>query len=946
MNRLILFLLALCALPLKSAVTVASLAVNTATGAVTYSTVLLTMSSSGFYDHWRVKVNTSSCAGGAGTIQPMFPGTSPPFNVGYNILVGGLTKNTHYFLCVELSDDGGSVYSTGAAGEIQVTTSAVEENEPRPIKRFNSDYPNTGDFATMPTCPSVNAQNYCRTAIPFGTTDIRSYFDTAIAAQCSHGTILTFAHSNTPVLFTQNTYSSVFAACGALQYAAANITGNVIDFGGAHGLTEGDVLTVGQGGFRTYPTSNSCYGGMGWYNGRTFLAHVVSSTAISLICGDGTNNPVVISSPGSAANGLFFMPHVRTQGTCPTVNGREPCEYWDARGMYEVILRSDADDSLLPPPGSRLTPAYCASGLCSIWVNPVANVQSSSSTAIFFPFGNNDGNVGIMISKIRLGPGIQTNNEIDASQRSYCNMVSTSGFGSGNTVDRVYMHGGDTTPPVLQRWGGPSCPAAKWEGYNTSVQDSTLDNIREWHVSNGTSGSSMVISEGPGPVHFVNNWIEGAGAPVLHSDGDGGSGKIYGNESILRNTFYAPTFMMHGAPDSDGHFSGFRQLFEAKAGWGIELAGNIWGPDWVEENPTSGFAVFTSVSGPPPEQGIGVTDVNIFSNTFRHGPGGVGMPIVVYGHRVTIAPARFAFKNNLLYDIDSKWTATGIATSGAKGWWYQGPGSGEGAITDHNTWVGNTNAQAVAWLPVISRFQNTPFAGWSFTNNFTYQFGVDGTGFNSWGISAEGGIDPGPCIGLTGEAFANACLTPSYVWKNNVMMAPGVTASQIATNWPARITDNYNPTNMSLSVTPGWTKYDSSGDTGNYRLLSTSNYRSGAAKTLTTGPASDGADVGVDMTKLLNDQGHVTFASVSPIGTTTASVNFTAPDNQSCPVRVTATAPWIGSSVPTGGVQEFPDSGTAAGARAVALTGLTPGTLYYFKIECSVEQPASQFRTR
>jgi hypothetical protein len=207
-----------------------------------------------------------------------------------------------------------------------------------------------------------------------------------------------------------------------------------------------------------------------------------------------------------------------------------------------------------------------------------------------------------------------------------------------------------------------------------------------------------------------------------------------------------------------------------------------------------------------------------------------------------------------------------------------------------------------------------------------------------------GAVGPGPCDGLISEALADACLTPSYVWAGNVMMSPSATASDIATAWPTHISQNYNPTNMDLSVTPGWMFYDPTQAGGDYRLKSTSDYRSGAAKTLTTGPATDGADVGVDMTKLLNDQGHVRFASVTPIGTTTATVNFVAPDNLACPVRV-ATTQWTSSSVPTSGVLEFADSGTAAGARSVALTGLSSG-LWYGVIECAVEQPTFQFRTK
>lgn len=940
MTRLILFLLALGALgapPLQSAVTVTSLAINSTEGSVTYSTITIVLASSGPFTDWRVRVSTSSCsAGTGGFLEPSFNGGGT-FTPGFTIVVGGLTKNNHYYLCPELSDAGsGGPYSTGA--EIQADTLAVEENAPRPIAKFNSDYPNTGDFATMPTCPSVNAQGYCKTPVTFGTTDIRTILDAALTDQCNHGTVLAFAHSATPVTFTANTYSDIYASCNVLYWDAGKITGNVIDFGVAHGLSEGDLLTIGQHANYGYPSSSSCYGTATFLNGVKFYAHVTSTTAISLVCADGTNTPVVIGAHGgSPSNGLFIMPHVQVSGQCPSEKGSEPCVYWKPRSMYEVILRSDTPDILLPPPGTRLTPSYCAAGLCSIWTNRLANVNISSSSAFFFTFGNNDGNVGPMMSNVRLGPGIELQNPVDPGQGTFANLVVSAGFGSSNTVDRVYLHGAETRPPSLGRWGGPSLAAAEWEGSYTTIRDSYIDNLRQWHTVGIIDGSSMIISEGPGPTQWLNNWIEGAGIPV-HFDGGQLPVRLFGDIQLLRNHFYSPPFMMYGNALSDGHPSGHRQQLEFKAGHRSEVIGNTFDTNWMENNPNGEFIVATSVSPNPPLQGIGVTDLNITSNIFKHGAGGVGGPIIVYGgHPATNSPARYTLSNNLFYDIDgSKWESPATFPAGTgKGWLQQWPGGGEGALQDHNTIVGNVGAQ-----PQIASMQNTPFAGWTFTNNFTYGYDV-ATG----GISQTGGINFSNCFNQSGEAVIVACFTPSFTFKRNVMMSNLATSTQIAAKYPTLIADNYNPASMSLATTPGWINYDATGNGGSYGLKPTSNYRSGAAKTLTTGPATDHTDVGINEPRVLRSTGHVFINDqpVQPIGSTSATVNFVAPTTQSCPVRLAATA-WT-PTPPTSGVTEYTDTGTKVGPRNVSVTGLTPSTTYHGIVLCQAEQPEFTFTT-
>lgn len=939
MKQLILLLLAL---PLWAANAPTAIRLVTGPNTPTYSTIDISFDSVGSWSNWRVRVNPSAtCAAmSGGTLQagPASGGTT--FNSDYRIVVGGLPLGASTHMCVELSDDGGSTFSpSGASGEIVGTTLSVIDNDPHPVKKFDQRIPDYGDITTMPLCGvGLNAQSYCKIVEPPGTTTIQADYDTALTNQCTNGTVITLAASATPVVFTQNIYSNIFASCGVEFFDSTKITGNNIDFGFAHGLTEGQLLTYGNHGFNSPPSSNSCYHGNGFNGGARFLAHVVSANVISLRCGDGSNNAVVISSAGGyPSNQEWFLPHVTATGMCRDVAGLVPCSYKKINS-FKVIIRTATADSLLPPQGTHITPAYFTSGLGAIIANPVSNVNNPSSSAAFIATGNNDGNVGNVVNNVVFGPGIEVTNEFDGGQRNYCNMFFTQIWQSDITFDRVYFHGGDTKPPNLQRWGGPSCPAAILDGYNISVQDSWIDNLRHWFPTSGTSGTSILTSNGPGPVMITNTHWEGAGAPMYHMDNGGGESFLSGDVTLLRNTFYSPTFMMVGSPDSDGNYSGLRQSVEIKGIWGNESRGNRFINTWTEENPNSMFYVVTSVS-PPGGQGEGAIDINISDNIFSHGPGGIDAPVIVYGGgRVTVSPARFKACNNLYYGVEGKW---GVPGSVPKGWWMQAPGGGEGLNTCHTTWVGNSVTQPTGWTPVIGRAQSGFMAGWKFNDNFIWNMQSPG-----WGYQREGGIGVDACFNLVGAALANCNLIPGYEWTNNVFMSPTETAANIATQWGGVIANNYNPTNMSLSVTPGWTKYDGTGDNGNYRLLPTSNYRSGAAKTSTTGPASDGADVGVNWTGLQNATGHVDQPTVTPIAATTASVNFSAPDNLSCPVSVTTTTPWTSSSVPTSGVTPFPDSGTAPGARKVNLNGLASGTLYYYIVNCAVEQPTGQFKTR
>ncbi|HZS57141.1 MAG TPA: fibronectin type III domain-containing protein, partial [Bryobacteraceae bacterium] len=141
-----------------------------------------------------------------------------------------------------------------------------------------------------------------------------------------------------------------------------------------------------------------------------------------------------------------------------------------------------------------------------------------------------------------------------------------------------------------------------------------------------------------------------------------------------------------------------------------------------------------------------------------------------------------------------------------------------------------------------------------------------------------------------------------------------------------------NPSNLNGI---GWFNYTSPSVVGNYNLKSTSSYISGG-----TNPATDRLSIGVDYDQLQADQGYVTMGGVSNITSSSAQINFVAPDSQSCPIDYSLTD----STVTDNSLIRVPDTGTGR-TRNVTITGLSSSQIYYFRINCAVNQPLGQFKT-
>lgn len=249
-------------------------------------------------------------------------------------------------------------------------------------------------------------------------------------------------------------------------------------------------------------------------------------------------------------------------------------------------------------------------------------------------------------------------------------------------------------------------------------------------------------------------------------------------------------------------------------------------------------------------------------------------------------------------------------------------------MIDHNTIAGSYGS-----LPGLMTTEGTRVEGVQVTNNFML---IDGA---TYGILEQAGNLMLPQCTSNGEAAANCVFTPSYVWDHNVMIGNGITQAALQAAWPIHASTNYIPANTSLSSV-GWFNYQTpvalNGNTQNLDFHLKSNYCSGCGS-----PSSDGRDIGANIDALEAAQGKTILIGVpaSSITTTSATVVFVAPDAQGCPVDYSSTDPTaIGSFTrvsDAGGVSE----------RNVALTGLTTGTIYYYRVNCAVEQPTGQFRT-
>lgn len=459
----------------------------------------------------------------------------------------------------------------------------------------------------------------------------------------------------------------------------------------------------------------------------------------------------------------------------------------------------------------------------------------------------------------------------------------------------------------------------------------TTNSACPWISQWATEGDSwMLASNGPGPYIFWGNYSSGAGL-LWHSDDGGTVQHIRGDYNYYRNYFISPFKYMYNPgnlsanPLSDGLGYFVRQPIEWKSGRRILFKGNVCDGNWVEIEASAGCVLFTSVNG------LGITDVDIQSNTFEHQPGIVSMAFVTAGSNFSMTPpvTRYRLNNNLAWDIGNPNFYAGRQANPPPGWVGEGPNATEDMIISNNTFVGNTGTN-----PAIFDAFDLNTEGISVTNNIFYINSAN------QGVFQDGAVPNfSPCSGLIGKLLADCKFTPNYTWSNNLMIGNGQTPAAVASAWAGTV--NYYQTGSSNLFAVGWFNHQTpsttpqNGDAGflNYHLTSASPWKAGSSSV-----NDHSKDVGADINLLDSDQGKVTDNGVADNTRTTTggTLGYVAPDSGVCYVDVSSTDPAVISST-----TRFTDSGGNQ-ARTLAITGRATKTIQYYHLMCSGNSERSQ----
>src|SRR5258708_31389917 len=236
-----------------------------------------------------------------------------------------------------------------------------------------------------------------------------------------------------------------------------------------------------------------------------------------------------------------------------------------------IVVRTSADDSLLPAEGSRLTPCYA--GVSSLPGRPAFHCASSANVlpklvgtagndapVIFASGANHYRLVGLEITR---APSV---GKVTA-------LVSIASGGAANNLilDRVWLHGTAQDETTRGVW--------LEGGTYVSIVDSFFT---DFHCVSrtGVCGDAQAISGGigtgpAGPYKIANNFLEASGENILF--GGGGANSTPADIQISQNHIFKPLIWKVGQPVYVGRTSGdpfvVKNLLELKNAHPVLLEG-------------------------------------------------------------------------------------------------------------------------------------------------------------------------------------------------------------------------------------------------------------------------------------------------------------------------------------------------------------------------------------
>src|SRR5262245_54037372 len=325
-------------------------------------------------------------------------------------------------------------------------------------------------------------------------------------------------------------------------------------------------------------------------------------------------------------------------------------------GSDWIVIRSSAEDSDLPPPGTRITPAR--SSIMPKLISP------NSDPAVYTDEGAHHYRfIGVEF-------GVATGKDIYHIVSFDANQTSLAQSPHDLIIDRCYVHGNDAG--AVRRGVALNCARA-------AVIDSYISNCH----GEGFDTQAICGWNGSGPFKIVNNYIEGAGENVMFGGAEPSIQNLIASDIEFRlNHVYKPLSWKEGHLTYSGRAWTIKNLFELKNAQRLLIDQNVFESNWADAQ--NGFAILFTPRG---EDGAApwatVQDVTFTNNIVRHSGGGFNIA-GPDDSSLSQPSQRILIKNNLIDDIDGdKW---GSATQGpADGRFAQIVGGPVDITFDHNT---------------------------------------------------------------------------------------------------------------------------------------------------------------------------------------------------------------------------------------------------------------------
>lgn len=428
-----------------------------------------------------------SCASGR---LPTGAGKAAWIQPGYDlvtsdarIVVGGLQPNTQYMVCPQASLDGAN-WGTGSITFTTLPLPGVHPAVPIAPQTFDTSYPRV-TAAPVTVNSNCNDPKTGLQQLIYKALQNQKTADQVIEIPAGEVCIGRYNFSDTNLAnqpdLRQFSPSSVSTNTAL---ASGSTTYNAITFRTPHLFTEGQQVIFGNVyGLSAIPptifTANSLdpcsLAGTLMPGEDYYYVHDVDANTIQLYCSASQAHGgtlIQFSNQGrGAANHFLLAP-------------------WPRQGMHQIIIRTAAPDSQLPPEKTRIGPQW-APQMAVIEKPMQANGAADNSPFAGVVVNDIDSNTQIPISNIRfVGIEFTTQQSTDAQTSTdptpWMILVRTFAWNQNIIFDRCWLHGQPNPDRTLQ--------ALSWEGKNAAWVDSYWDNLNFWHAEFTGLGASYTAN--------------------------------------------------------------------------------------------------------------------------------------------------------------------------------------------------------------------------------------------------------------------------------------------------------------------------------------------------------------------------------------------------------------------------------------------------------------------